>query len=97
MLYSASQYRRILLHGLSTQQCEVVGRFLPRRQKPIQVPALENTMAGQNRRDIFDPNEVGAFHAVQRTVRRAWLCGQDPVSLLVDRHELVPRLGLGTP
>jgi hypothetical protein len=30
-------------------------------------------MAGQNRRDIFDPNEVGCFHAVQRTVRRAWL------------------------
>ena len=37
-------------------------------------------MARQNRRDIFDPNEVGAFHAVQRTVRRAWLCGMDPVS-----------------
>jgi len=37
-------------------------------------------MARQNRRDIFDPNEVGVFHAVQRTVRRAWLCGLDPVS-----------------
>jgi len=37
-------------------------------------------MARQNRRDIFDPNEVGAYHAVQRTVRRAWLCGLDPVS-----------------
>ena len=37
-------------------------------------------MARQNRRDIFDPNEVGAFHAVQRTVRRAWLCGTDPIS-----------------
>jgi REP element-mobilizing transposase RayT len=37
-------------------------------------------MARQNRRDIFDPSEVGAFHAVQRTVRRAWLCGTDPVS-----------------
>ena len=37
-------------------------------------------MARQNRRDIFDPNEVGCFHAVQRTVRRAWLCGSDPVS-----------------
>jgi len=38
------------------------------------------TMARQNRRDIFDPSEVGAFHAVQRTVRRAWLCGLDPIS-----------------
>ncbi len=37
-------------------------------------------MAGQNRRDIFDPNEVGAFHAVQRTVRRAWLYGTVVVS-----------------
>ena len=37
-------------------------------------------MARQNRRDIFDPNEVGAFHVVQRTVRRAWLCRMDPVS-----------------
>lgn len=37
-------------------------------------------MARQNRRDIFDPNEVGAFHAVQRTVRKAWLCGVDTVS-----------------
>lgn len=37
-------------------------------------------MARQNRCDIFDPNEIGAFHAVQRTVRRAWLCGADPVS-----------------
>ena len=39
----------------------------------------EALMARQNRRDIFDPNEVGSFHAVQRTVRRAWLCGMDPI------------------
>ena len=37
-------------------------------------------MARQNRRDIFDPLEVGAFHAVQRTIRRAWLCGHDPLT-----------------
>ena len=40
----------------------------------------EAIMARQNRRDIFDPNEVGAYHAVQRTVRRAWLCAMDTVS-----------------
>ena len=37
-------------------------------------------MARQNRRDIFDPNEVGALHALQRSVRGAWLCGLDPVT-----------------
>jgi len=40
----------------------------------------DRSKARQNRRDIFDPNEVGAFHAVQRTVRRAWLWGLDPVT-----------------
>ena len=30
-------------------------------------------MARQNRRDLLDPNEVSAFHCVQRTVRRAWI------------------------
>ncbi len=36
-------------------------------------------MARQNRRDIFDPNEVGCLHAFERTVRWAWLCGSEPV------------------
>jgi len=30
-------------------------------------------MARQNSRDDFDPNEIGCFHAVQGTVRQAWL------------------------
>jgi hypothetical protein len=30
------------------------------------------SIARQNRRNIFNPSEVGCFHAVQRTVRRAW-------------------------
>jgi len=42
--------------------------------------AGESRMARQNRRGIFNPNEVESFRAVQRTVRRAWLCGLDPVS-----------------
>ena len=37
-------------------------------------------MARQNRRDIFDPNEVDCLHAVQRTVCRALVCGSDTVS-----------------
>ena len=37
-------------------------------------------MARQNRRDLFDPHEIGVYHCMQRTVRRAWLCGQDPLT-----------------
>ncbi len=37
-------------------------------------------MARQNRRGIFDPNEIDGYHAVHRTVRRAWICSSDPVS-----------------
>jgi REP element-mobilizing transposase RayT len=37
-------------------------------------------MARQNRRDLFDPQEVGIYHCIQRAVRRAWLCGQDPLT-----------------
>ncbi len=37
-------------------------------------------MARTNRRDLFDPTEVSVLHCCQRAVRRAMLCGQDPVS-----------------
>ena len=37
-------------------------------------------MARQNRKDIFEVGEVGAYHCVQRAVRRAWLCGKDPLT-----------------
>ena len=55
--------------------------------------AGEFLMARQNRRDIFDPNVVGAFHAIQRTVRRAWLCGLDPVSGKSFEHRRVRPFG----
>ena len=37
-------------------------------------------MARIPRRDLIGTDEVGVYHCVQRAVRRAWLCGQDPVT-----------------
>lgn len=37
-------------------------------------------MGRRKRSDIFDADEVGVYHCTQRAVRRAWLCGEDPVS-----------------
>jgi len=37
-------------------------------------------MARSPRGELIDPAEVGVYHCVQRAVRRAWLCGQDPVT-----------------
>ena len=32
------------------------------------------------RRFLLDPAEIGVYHCINRCVRRAYLCGQDPVS-----------------
>jgi REP element-mobilizing transposase RayT len=37
-------------------------------------------MARQNRRALFDPNEVSVMHCINRAVRRAMLCGVDSYS-----------------
>jgi REP element-mobilizing transposase RayT len=37
-------------------------------------------MSRQNRRDVFDPQEVSIVHCIQRAVRRAMLCGVDHYS-----------------
>ena len=37
-------------------------------------------MARQNRREVFDPNEVSVMHCINRAVRRAMLCGVDKFS-----------------
>jgi len=44
------------------------------------VDGEEKVMARSPRRDLVDATEVGVYHCVQRAVRRAWLCGQDPVT-----------------
>ncbi|MGZ3317962.1 MAG: transposase [Isosphaeraceae bacterium] len=38
------------------------------------------SMARRNRAEIVVADEVGVYHCVQRVVRRAFLCGVDPVS-----------------
>ena len=37
-------------------------------------------MARLARKEMIDPSEVQVLHAVSRCVRRAFLCGDDPVS-----------------
>jgi hypothetical protein len=39
-------------------------------------------MARSPRRDLIEATEVGVYHCVQRAVRRAWLCGQDQLSIM---------------
>ena len=44
---------------------------------------LESHMARTNRRDILADGEIQVVHCINRCVRRAHLCGQDP---LTDAH-----------
>ena len=37
-------------------------------------------MPSYARKEIVPDGEVGVYHCVNRCVRRAWLCGEDPVS-----------------
>ena len=46
-------------------------------------------MPRQNRRNAVDQREVGFYHCVQRVVRRAFLCGTDPLTNLSYGHRKV--------
>src|SRR4051794_29394362 len=37
-------------------------------------------MARRNRAEVVVADEVGVYHCIQRVVRRAFLCGDDPLS-----------------
>jgi len=44
------------------------------------VAAVAERMPRPLRAELFDPNEVGIAHCIQRCVRRAFLAGEDPVT-----------------
>ena len=37
-------------------------------------------MARMPRSEVIDESQVGVFHCINRCVRRAFLCGRDPVT-----------------
>ena len=43
-------------------------------------------MPRQARGEYLDPNEVEVVHAIQRCVRRAFLCGDDPLTGISFEH-----------
>ncbi len=50
------------------------------RAKASRVDAGYPSMARRNRAEVVVADEIGVYHCVQRVVRRAFLCGVDPLS-----------------
>ena len=50
-------------------------------------------MARRNRAEVVVADEVGVYHCVQRVVRRAFLCGVDPLS---GTPTIITEPGFGT-
>src|SRR5271157_1696771 len=50
------------------------------RPKASQADVEQRIMARPNRAEVVVADEVGVYHCVQRVVRRAFLCGVDPLS-----------------
>jgi len=50
------------------------------RAKASRADVEHLAMAGRNRAEVVVADEVGVYHCVQRVVRRAFLCGVDPLS-----------------
>ncbi len=50
------------------------------RAKALGADGEHSSMARRNRAEVVVADEVGVYHCVQRVVRRAFLCGIDPLS-----------------
>src|SRR5271157_5592632 len=50
------------------------------RAKASPADVERSSMARRNRAEVVVADEVGVYHCVQRVVRRAFLCGADPLS-----------------
>ena len=50
------------------------------RAKASRADVEHPSMARRNRAEVVVADEVGVYHCVQRVVRRAFLCGVDPLS-----------------
>ena len=50
------------------------------RAKASRADVEHLAMARRNRAEVVVADEVGVYHCVQRVVRRAFLCGVDPLS-----------------
>jgi hypothetical protein len=50
------------------------------RAKASRADGEHPSMARRNRAEVVVADEVGVYHCVQRVVRRAILCGFDPLS-----------------
>ncbi len=47
-------------------------------------------MARRNRSEVVVENEIGLYHGIQRVVRRAFLCGVDPLTKQLFEHRISP-------
>src|SRR5208337_2377344 len=61
--------------------------------KASQAHREHTSMARRNRAEVVVADEVGVYHCVQRVVRRAFLCGVDPLS---GNSTIIAEPGFGT-
>ncbi len=66
--------------ALGTFDHHEAGRVTSDRAKVSRADVEHLSMARRNRAEVVVADEVGVYHCVQRVVRRAFLCGVDPLS-----------------